>query len=224
MEKIIFEKRDPKTKNTKTILAEGKTPAVVYNSKTESTNIMIDSSVAKKILAEATSTTILDAELDGKVMKAIVKEIDLNPITDEIRHIAFFEIDESKEMVFSIPFNIIGVAPAVKNNLGVLVEVMQSIEVRCKVKDLVPYIEVDISSLEHPGQSIAISDLNIPEGISFLNEDLKNATIVTITEMQEEEIIETPVEETEEGEAESETEGEATESTEEKPEEETKEE
>ncbi|MGI5897884.1 MAG: 50S ribosomal protein L25 [Candidatus Dojkabacteria bacterium] len=224
MEKIIFEKRDPKTKNTKTILAEGKTPAVVYNSKTESTNIMIDSSVAKKILAEATSTTILDAELDGKVMKAIVKEIDLNPITDEIRHIAFFEIDESKEMVFSIPFNIIGIAPAVKNNLGVLVEVMQSIEVRCKVKDLVPYIEVDISSLEHPGQSIAISDLNIPEGISFLNEDLKNATIVTITEMQEEEKIETPTEETEEGATDSETEGEATESTEEKAEEETKEE
>ncbi len=210
MEKVTFEKRDPKAKKTKVLLAEGKTPAVVYNSKTESTNIMIDSSLAKRILNEATSTTILDAELGEKKIKVVVKEIDLNPITEEIRHIAFFEIDESKEMVFSIPFNIIGVSPAVKNNLGVLVEVMPSIEVRCKVKDLIPYIEVDIASLEHPGQTIAVSDLNIPEGISFVNEDMKNATVVTITEMQEEEKIVTPTEEAVEGEEEAQ-EGEATE-------------
>jgi len=134
MEKISFEKRNPKEKKAKVLLKEGKTPAVVYNSKTESTPIMIDSSIAKKILKEATSATILDAQLDGKDMKVIVKDIDMNPVTDEIRHISFFEIDETKEMVFSIPFNIVGISPAVKNNLGVLVQVMPSLEVNAKLK------------------------------------------------------------------------------------------
>jgi len=193
MEKVKFLERDLNGKKNKILLKDGFVPAVVYNAKTESKNIMLDTSTAKQILKNATSTTILDTELDGKSFKVVVKEIDINPITEELRHISFFEIDESKDMVFSIPFEIIGISPAVKNNLGVLVEVMDSMEVRCKVNDLIPSIKVDISGLEHPGQSISIDELEIPKNISLINEELKNATVVTITEMQEE-IVSTPTE------------------------------
>ena len=207
MEKVKFLERDLNGKKNKILLKDGFVPAVVYNAKTESKNIMLDTSTAKQILKNATSTTILDTELDGKSFKVVVKEIDINPVTEELRHISFFEIDESKDMVFSIPFEIIGISPAVKNNLGVLVEVMDSIEVRCKVNDLIPSIKVDISGLEHPGQSISIDELEIPKDISLINEELKNATVVTITEMQEE-IVSTPTEsETTTAEASTEAEG-----------------
>ena len=207
MEKVKFLERDLNGKKNKILLKDGFVPAVVYNAKTESKNIMLDTSTAKQILKNATSTTILDTELDGKSFKVVVKEIDINPITEELRHISFFEIDESKDMVFSIPFEIIGISPAVKNNLGVLVEVMDSIEVRCKVNDLIPSIKVDISGLEHPGQSISVDELEIPKDISLINEELKNATVVTITEMQEE-IVSTPTEsETTAAEASTEAEG-----------------
>lgn len=210
MENILFEKRDTKSSKSKNLLKEGKTPAVVYNSKTESESISIDSSTAKKLLKEATSTSIFNAQLDGKEMKVIVKEVDQNPLTEEIRHIAFFETDETKDMVFTIPFNIIGVSPAVKNNLGVLVEVMPSINVKCKLKDLVPYFEIDVSSLDHPGQSISVNDLQIPEGITFVNDDVRNATIVTITELQQEDVAKTTETEEDAGKEES---AEATEET-----------
>ena len=186
MEKVKFLERDLNGKKNKILLKDGFVPAVVYNAKTESKNIMLDTSTAKQILKNATSTTILDTELDGKSFKVVVKEIDINPITEELRHISFFEIDESKDMVFSIPFEIIGISPAVKNNLGVLVEVMDSIEVRCKVNDLIPSIKVDISGLEHPGQSISIDELEIPKDMSLINDELKNETVLTITENQEE--------------------------------------
>ena len=61
MENILFEKRDTKSSKSKNLLKEGKTPAVVYNSKTESESISIDSSTAKKLLKEATSTSIFNA-------------------------------------------------------------------------------------------------------------------------------------------------------------------
>lgn len=195
MEKIKFLERDVNGKKNKILNKEGFIPAVVYNAKTESQNIMLDSSIAKRIVRSATSTTILDAELEDKVFKVVVKEVDMNPLTDELKHIAFFEIDESKEMVFSIPFELIGISPAVKNNLGVMVKVMDALDVRCKVNDLIPSIKVDISGLEHPGQSIYVEDLDIPKNISFINEDVKHSTVVTITEVQEE-IITTPTEET----------------------------
>lgn len=207
MEKIKFLERDIKGKKNTVLRKEGFVPAVVYNAKTDSKNIMVDSSVAKKIVREATSTTILDAELEDKSFKAIVKEVDYNPVTDDIRHISFFEIDETQDMVFTIPFELKGIAPAVKNNLGVLIQVLNDIDVRCKVNEIIPSIEVDISKLEHPGQSIGVDDLNIPEAMEIMNEDLKTATVVTITELQTEEVATS----TEEGEEEKEGEGDSTE-------------
>ncbi len=207
MEKIKFLERDLNGKKNKVLRREGFIPAVVYNAKTDSKNIMLDSSTAKKLVREATSTTILDAELEDKTFKAIVKEVDYNPVTDDIRHISFFEIDEAQDMVFTIPFELKGIAPAVKNNLGVLIQVLNDIDVRCKVNEIIPSIEVDISKLEHPGQSIAVDDLNIPEAMEIMNEDLKTATVVTITELQSEEVATT----VEEGEEEKEGEGDSTE-------------
>lgn len=198
MEEIIFEKREVVGKKNKKLFDEGYIPAVVYNSKGDSTNIKITRSFASKIMSEVTSATVLDAKYDGKDMKVIVKEIDINPFTERIRHIAFFEIDEKQEMTFTIPFKIVGVAPAVKNNLGILVEVLSSIDVRGKLSDLIPFIEIDVTKLEHPGQSISLDELDLPKSLELVNEDLADTTVVTITELQEEMVIEEPEAEEEE--------------------------
>ncbi len=201
MEKIVFEKREIVGKQNSKLFEDGYIPAVVYNAKGDSRNIQITYSIASRIVRSATSATVLDAEYEGKDIKVIVKEIDVNPLSDKIRHIAFFEIDKDKEMTFTIPFKIVGIAPAVKNNLGILVEVLSAIDVRCKLSELVPFIEIDITKLEHPGHSISLDELDIPKGISLENEDLAETTVVTITELQEEIVIEEPeVEEDEEGE------------------------
>jgi large subunit ribosomal protein L25 len=200
MDTITFKERKLVGKKSKNLLLENFVPAVVYNSKGDSTNIKISRSDSTKILKNATSTTILDAEFGKKKLKVVVKEVDVNPFTSKIRHISFFEIDESEEMVFTIPFKITGVAPAVKNNLGILIDVLPSIDVKCKLSDLVPFIEINVNDLEHPGQSISVDEIEIPKGMSLVNEELTNATIVTITELQEEIVIEPEVtEEDEEG-------------------------
>ena len=194
METITLQKRSVLGKKTRSLLVEGFVPAVMYNAKGDSTNVQLDSSIAKQIVKIATSTTIFDVNLDGKTSKVLVKDIDLNPVTDVIRHISFFEIDESKKMVFTIPFEIIGISPAVKNNLGTLVKVLPSIDVRCTLAELKPNIVVDISGLEHPGQIIGVHDIKLPEGMELINKEMEQATIITITELQKEEVATTPAE------------------------------
>ena len=189
METITLQKREILGKKSRNLLAEGFVPAVLYNSKRESTNVQVDASTAKQIVKVATSTTIFDVTLEGKTSKVLVKDIDINPVTDVIRHISFFEIDESKKMVFTIPFNIIGVSPAVKNNLGTLVKVLPSIDVRCTLAELKPNITIDISGLEHPGQIIGVNDITLPEGMELINKEMEQATIITITELQKEEVV-----------------------------------
>lgn len=207
MEKLNLQKRDVLGKKVRHLRKQGLTPSVVYNSKGECINTSMSNSDADWLYRNTTSTTILDTQLDKDTFKTLVKEFDINPVTEQINHVSLFQIDESAPMVFTVPFNIVGVSPAVKNNLGVLVNVLDSIDVRCKLSDLKPYIEIDISKLDTVGQTINVDDIKLPEGMSLINDDQAKATIVTITEVQ---IIEEPVAPTE-GEVVEEEEGEVVE-------------
>ncbi|HVX92847.1 MAG TPA: 50S ribosomal protein L25 [Candidatus Dojkabacteria bacterium] len=191
MEKITLQKRETIGDSSKS-LKKGLVPAVMYNDKTESYNIQISTSEALNIAKNATSTTILDADYDGKAVKVLAKDFDFNPVTGELRHISFFQIDETKPMQFTVPFHITGISPAVKNNLGVLVKALNAIDVRCALADLKPFIEIDISMLEHPGQTISVSDIRLPKGMTLPNESQMHSAIVTVTQLQKTEVENAP--------------------------------
>lgn len=193
MEKLQLEKRSITGKKVKHLRQKGLIPAVVYDSHEQSINVTMSNSDAQWLYNNTTSTTILDTQLGKESFKALVKEFSINPVTDEINHVSLFRIDENVPMVFTIPFKIVGISPAVKNNIGVLVNVLDSIDVKCKMADLVPYIEIDISNLENVGQTIAVDDIQLPKGISLINDEQAKAAIVTITEPQKAEEIQPTV-------------------------------
>lgn len=196
MENLELKQRKLTGKKCKQLLREGFVPCVIYNSKSGSRNCQIKKGDAERLVIGLTSATMLDIDFEGKKIKALVKHIDTDPRKDSIQHIAFFEIDETAELTFEIPFMLVGVAPAVKNNLGVLIQPTKAITVKAKSKDLVPHIEVDISKLEEVGDAILLKEIEIPSGITLFNEEDINLTIVTITDLQKQ--IEEEVEETEE--------------------------
>ncbi|MDX9738781.1 MAG: 50S ribosomal protein L25 [Candidatus Dojkabacteria bacterium] len=184
MEKLKLQKREVTGKKVKALREQGLVPAVVYNSKTESYNTVILKSDAQKLYRNATSTTIFDTEIDGRDIKCVVKDFDTNSVTGEINHVSIFEIDENAPMVFTVPFKLVGVSPAVKNNLGILVNALDSVDVRCQLKKLQPEIAIDISNLTEPGQTISVEDITLPEGMTLVNDDVLTTAIVTIADAQ----------------------------------------
>jgi large subunit ribosomal protein L25 len=197
MENIKLETRKLLGKKCKRLISEGLIPCVIYNSKKESTNCQIKRGDAERLIKGVTSSTMLEIDIEGKKMKALVKEIDTDPRTDFLRHIAFFEIDENAELTFEIPFLLVGISPAVKNSLGVLIQPKKEITVKARSKDLVPHIEVDVSKLENVGDAITLDDIEIPKGLKLFNDEDSGMTLVTITDLQKQ-VEETPKEETEE--------------------------
>jgi large subunit ribosomal protein L25 len=202
MEKIKLQKRELVGKKIKQIREDGDVPAVIYNSKGESINVSIEKGIAVHLYKTATPTTILDVDLDGKKKQAIVKGFDINPRTAQLLHVSFFEIDPKAVMDFTVPFTLEGVSPAVKNNIGILVQVTDAVTVRCKVENLIPEITIDVTKLEHPGQTISMGDIDLPEGLELVHEEDADMPIATITQLQKIEVIE------EEPDAEEEEEGE----------------
>ena len=215
MEKVKLNKREIVGKGLRKLREEDLVPAVIYNSKGESVNVSIDKGTAVQLYKTATPTTVLDVEIGKKSRKAIVKDFDINPRNDQLLHISFFEIDPKVKMNFTIPFTLEGLSPAVKNSIGILVQISDFINVRCKLEDLIPEIRIDVTGLEHPGQTISMEDVELPEGIELIHEENEDLPIATITQLQKIEVIEEEeVEDDEEAEDGEEVEGEEGEVTE----------
>ncbi len=200
MEKIKLQKRELTGKKIKQMREKDLIPAVIYNSKGDSTNLSLEKGIAIQLYRIATPTTILDVEIEGKDSKAIIKDFDINPKTTELLHVSFFEIDPKVVMDFTLPFTLKGLSPAVKNNLGILIQVSDSVKVRGKLEDLIAEIVIDVSHLDHPGQTISMEDIELPKGLELVHEGDEAMPIATITQLQKVEVVEEEEAKDEEGE------------------------
>lgn len=197
MKNIELQKREITGKKVRHLIAENRIPCVVYDNSNNSVNYSIDANSAQKLVKSSTSTTIIDVKSEKDEFKVVIKDIDYNPLNDFVRHISFMKLDPNREIIFSVPFEIFGVAPAVKNNLGVLIKALNTLEVKCTLANLKESIKIDISGLENPGQTITVADIKLPEGMSLPNESQKGMAIVTIVQLQKTEKVQDATEQTE---------------------------
>jgi len=76
-------------KKAKTLLKEGKIPAILYGSGIENLNLEIDEKEIEKILREKNSPIVLKVE--DKEYQVLIKEIQREPIKGKIIHIDFYK-------------------------------------------------------------------------------------------------------------------------------------
>ena len=190
----------------------GKTPGILYGGKDEAKSIELDSKeLMMQFKHEAFHASILSLNLDGKSEKVLLRDYQLHPVKDNILHIDFQRIDENKKLNAKIPFHFLNqeVAPGVKLEGGIVSHIMIDVDISCLPKDLPAYIEVDLINLSI-GDSIHLSEVNVPEGVELTGLSEENDPIITSVSKPKvvvEEVI-TPEEGEEGAEGEEGTEGE----------------
>lgn len=99
-------------------------------------------------------------DIEGEKKKAIVKDVQFNPITDRISHIDFYEISDDKPVIVKLPVKLVGLAKGVKEG-GKLLHEMKYIRVKGLLKDMHDLIEVNVENLGL-GKYILAGDIQIP--------------------------------------------------------------
>lgn len=173
-------------KKVSTLRTEGLTPAVLYGHKIKNTNVAIPSKIFEKVYAQAGESTLIDLVLDGGASKKVlIQDIQRDALTGSVTHIDFHEVSMTEKITTEIPLKFIGESKAVKEMSGVLVKNMDDIKVECLPTDLVHEIEVDITPLVDFETSIHVKELNIPHGITVLEQ--QDEVVVTVTPPRAEE-------------------------------------
>ena len=158
-------KRDGRGKNEGNRLrASGKIPAVVYGSRKagkapEGVAVAVDPKALLRILrSESGANTLINLKVDGGESRVMVKEYQLDPITNALLHADFYQLAMDKEITVTVPIVLKGEPRGVKVQGGVLDFVTRDIQVQCLPTDIPVHNDIDVSELML-NQSIRLRDL-----------------------------------------------------------------
>jgi large subunit ribosomal protein L25 len=193
---------------------EGLVPGVVYSGGSEATPFQVSEREVRTIIAEGAA--LFDLEVEGsKAVPVVVKEQQMHPVRGNLQHIDLQEVNLDEKIQAEVAIELEGAdnAPGVKGG-GVLEHVTREITVEALPTEIPDRILVDVSEMEI-NDTLQLSVVQAPQGVTFIADDPEEITIVTLSPPRVEEVPEPEVEEEaelvgegEEGEGEEAAEGE----------------
>ena len=162
-------------------LSEGQKVVEIAENKTSNvkkaiitTDIVINKEDVRKLIYTP-EIFVIDLTVNGVTKKAILKDIQFHPVTDEILHIDFLEVNETKPVVMEVPVALEGHAEGVKAG-GKLTLSMKKLKVKAIYNAIPEKIVVNIDNIKL-GQSLKVGALHY-EGLELINS--KNAVVCAV--------------------------------------------
>lgn len=152
-------------KATKAVRNAGQVPAVLYSK--EKTIHFATTQKAVKSLIYTPKFKLAEVDVDGKTYRAIVKDIQFDPVTDEIVHMDFLHLIDGHPIKVEVPVRFVGTAPGMRAG-GKLLRLMRRIKIKTTPENMVDELSLDITSLEL-GQSIRVRNIAPVEGVEIMS-------------------------------------------------------
>jgi large subunit ribosomal protein L25 len=160
-------------KSSKDLRKSSNVPCVLYGGKENIHFFSHENNFTKLIFTP--DAHLVNINVEGKVYKAVLKDVQYHPVSDKIIHIDFTEVSDDKLIQIGIPISVHGDSEGVKAG-GKLRIRMRKILVRGLSKDIPEVLPIDISPLKIH-ESVKVGDLSFDK-IELI--DPKNQMVLTI--------------------------------------------
>ena len=162
----------------------GKTPGIVFGAGQEAQKIEINhNNLFHALKKEEFHTSILDLDLDGQVVKAVLRDVQYHPFKPAILHVDFQRVDETTKIEMRVPLHFEGVenSPAVKEDKCTVTPLIHELAVVCMPAHLPEHIVVDLSGLTVKS-ALGLNNLTkMPYGVkAVVRGSNKNPALVSI--------------------------------------------
>lgn len=149
---------------------QGMIPAVVYGKGLKTEHLAIAYPEFEKVFRKAGESTLVDLNIGNANKNVIIQDVQRHYLTGKFLHVDFYEVNMAEKMTAMVPLVFVGVSKAVKENGGILLEVLKEIEVQCLPTDLPHQLEIDISSLNTFDDSIHIKDIKAGNKVEIIGD------------------------------------------------------
>jgi len=159
----------------------GDFPAVIYGHGREPQSLRLNARETDRLLQRiSTGATVIELNIDGKVARTLIREVQRHPFKRTIVHIDFQELVAGETVSVRCPIVYIGTPEGVRLEGGILDQVMHELLIEADPSSIPNHIDVDVSGLKL-GKSMHVSDLVLPAGIKVLDEPGATVCVVAVS-------------------------------------------
>jgi large subunit ribosomal protein L25 len=159
---LVVEGREATGKEKmKKLRAAGLVPGVIYGHGAAGVMIQAPRPVINKFLAKG--DLLVSLSMPGGVRQAILKEVQIDPVTRAVVHLDFQEVRADEQVTVSVELKLRGTAAGIKEG-GVVAQEMHTVDVSCIPSKIPSEIVVEISNLSLGG-AVRVKELPLPEGV-----------------------------------------------------------
>lgn len=175
---LSLEKRVATGKQLQALRAEGQIPSVVYGGEMPIMTVS-NYNLTDKALREVGYHSPLQLEIDGRPQLAIVKKVDVDPVSRRILNIEFQAISADTVVEATTPIKVSGYedSEAAKKHYTIM-QALDTVEIKARPSDLPNEILVDATKLSEVGDRLTLADLQLPNAVELVDKDLDKETVV----------------------------------------------
>ena len=156
----------------------GSIPGVIYGPGRQPQSLTVNARETERLLQHiAAGSTVIELNLNNSVARTLIREIQRHPFKRNILHIDFQELVAGETVEVRCPIVYVGVSDGVRNEGGILDQIMHELLIEVDPSSIPNHIDVDISGLK-VGQSLHVSDLKLPAGIKVADEGTLTVCVV----------------------------------------------
>ena|SRR2546421_825242 len=159
-------------KATKRLRKQGIIPANIFGHKEVSQAVQVEELAFEGLRRTNRTKSILTLRMPGnrRTQTALIRHIQRDPRSGKILHIDFYRVSLTERITIKVPLRFVGEAPGVKIEGGVLLHVLDALEVECAAQDIVQYLDVDISPLAEIDAAIHAGDIQLPANYTLITD------------------------------------------------------
>ena len=177
------------TTNARKVRHAGQIPGVLYGHGQPPLPIAVESKALGEIM-HGRRQSIFDVTLDGQKDTAIVRDVQLDPVSRRVISVDLQRISRSDVIYANVPIVTVGTPAGVRDQGGLMDLVTHEVEVRGAADKIPEAIRVDVSELTI-GRHINASELTLPDGLRLVTPPDQTIVAVEAPRAEEEPVAET---------------------------------
>lgn len=186
-------------KKVKHLRRQGITPVHLFGHGIKSLALQCDTGELERALGQAGQTRLISLKIDKKKPRTtVIREFDRDWRKGQLLHVDFYQVKMEEKIKLEVPVALVGEAPALQSKAYMLKHELGTLTIECLPAKIPASLEVDISSLTEPEQTIRVKDVSLDKDITVLNDP--DLVVVKISSRPVEKIEEEVVEVVEEAE------------------------
>lgn len=177
--KLSLEKREVAGKKLKNLRAAGMIPSVIYGGK-EPVLVSSEYVATEKVLVAAGYHSPIDLDIAGKKQLAIVKDVQIDPVSRKIINVEFQAISAKETVTATTPVVIVDFegSEASKIYHFAMTQSIEELDVKAKPADLPKELSIDASGMVNVDDKLTIADIKLPAGVEFADKELDVEQVV----------------------------------------------